>query len=87
MPRTLDVLACALVPLGSAASPLRQDGFTAAQWTALRRVFATGICDYRRPGRFAGPPTGTWFDLSDSSRPRPLGPASAIGSRRGKGEA
>jgi len=87
MPRTLDVLACELVPMGSGASPLRSDAFTGAQWTALRRAFPTGICDYRRPGRFAGPPRGTWFDLSDPSRPRPLGAPPAVRSRGGQGEA
>jgi len=87
MPRTLDVLACTLMPLASSASPLREQAFTAAQWAALRQTFPTGICDYRRPGRFAGPPAGTWFDLSDPARPRPLGPPPAVGSRGGKGEA
>ena len=47
-PRSEDVLKCALKPLRAGDYP--GTTFTSAQWARLQAVFATGVCDWSRPG-------------------------------------
>lgn len=72
MPRTLDVLACRLVPITSRAGGLAGLVFTPSQWQALRSAFPTGVCDYSRRGLHQRPPLGAWLDLSGPGGPRAL---------------
>lgn len=52
-----DVVKCRLTrPDRSAYPPL-----TDAQWQRLRTIFATGVCDWRRPGVEQQDPAGTWL--------------------------
>jgi hypothetical protein len=52
-----DVIKCQLTrPDRSAYPPL-----TDAQWSRLRTVFRTGVCDYDRPGVGQQDPAGTWL--------------------------
>jgi hypothetical protein len=73
MSRTVDVLACRLVPMTSPRGGLAGLAFTPSQWQALRVVFPAGVCDYTRPGRFQRAPMDTWLDLSNPTEPRALG--------------
>ena len=47
-PRTEDVLKCQRKPLSQADYPAGT--FSNGQWTRLQAVFATGVCDWSRPG-------------------------------------
>ena len=47
-PRSEDVLKCQRKPLDAADYPAGI--FTATQWTRLQAVFATGVCDWSKPG-------------------------------------
>lgn len=52
-----DIVKCQLTsPDRSAYPPL-----TDAQWQRLRTIFATGVCDWSRPGVAQQAPTGTWL--------------------------
>jgi hypothetical protein len=47
--------------------------FTDAQWTKLRAVFPTGVCDWSRRGVGQVPMVGTWIDYSRPAAPVVLG--------------
>jgi hypothetical protein len=61
------VLACALRPA------VRYSGLTDEQWTRLRTVFPTGVCDFTRPGRDQTHAVA-WASY-ESGAPVPLEPA------------
>jgi hypothetical protein len=46
-PLAADILECQLKPLDRTDYP---DAFTAADWARLKRIFASGVCDWRKPG-------------------------------------
>jgi hypothetical protein len=54
----LDVMKCRLRPLDLRVYPVT---FTPAEQTQLRTTFATGVCDYTRPGQGQHEPRGTWL--------------------------
>jgi hypothetical protein len=66
-----DVMKCQLKPL--VASDFTPIQFTAAQWTALKATFPTGICDYAKPG--VGQQRTVAWSTYDVTGGRPLGPA------------
>jgi hypothetical protein len=48
MPQTHDVMRCRTKPLRRADYP--GVTFSAAQWAALQKLFADGVCDFSKPG-------------------------------------
>jgi hypothetical protein len=54
----LDVMKCRLRPLDLREYPVT---FTPAEQAQLRTTFATGVCDYTRPGQGQHEPRGTWL--------------------------
>jgi hypothetical protein len=70
-PLAEDVLKCQLRPLA------RKDygvSFSDAQWLRLRKVFATGVCDWSKPG-VGMQPSVPWQSFADGPGGRPLPPA------------
>ncbi|MGF6507093.1 DUF6351 family protein [Paraburkholderia sp. 32] len=57
MPITHDILKCALKPLDPADYGT---SLTPAQFTTLRSVFPTGVCDYTKPGQGQAKVSSTW---------------------------
>ncbi|MDP9102204.1 MAG: DUF6351 family protein [Actinomycetota bacterium] len=71
-----DTLECQKKPMRREDYPVV---FTDSQWSALTAVFATGVCDYSRPGVFQGPAVA-WQTYQDAAGRvvfggRPLGPS------------
>jgi hypothetical protein len=71
-PDTNDVGKCQLKPLERA--DYGAVSFTEAQWTMLKKTFATGVCDYAKPlvdFEMSTP----WLAYAGDGKARPLGPA------------
>jgi hypothetical protein len=49
-PRAEHVLKCALKPLSASDPDYGATSFTPTQWARLQAVFATGVCDWSKPG-------------------------------------
>ena len=56
-PLTNDVLKCQLKPITASDYTVT---FTPAQMTQLQSIFASGVCDWTKPGVNQVPPEGTW---------------------------
>lgn len=65
-----NILKCQLTPLDRSDYTV---DFTNAQWERLRKVFAAGVCDYRKPA-VAQQPSVPWLTFSDGPGGQPLGP-------------
>jgi len=53
-----DILKCALTPINTAVYDVT---FTPDEQARLERIFATGVCDWSRPGVEQTEPIGTWL--------------------------
>ena len=62
-PFTDDVLKC---QLRAASRAVDGAGFTDAQWARFRTIFASGVCDWTKPG-VAAQPSVPWLTFSDAS--------------------
>ncbi len=69
-PATGQVLKCQLKPFDPADYAV---GFDVAQWTTLRSLFPSGVCDYRRPG-VGQQPSVPWLTFAAGPGGQPLGP-------------
>jgi hypothetical protein len=71
-----DVLKCQLEPLRRS---LYQASFSDAQWSRLQKVFASGVCDWSKPGVGVKPST-PWQSFSEGpgGTPMPPAPTSAL---------
>ena len=74
-PLTDDILKCRLRPLKRSAY---RTTFTDAQWSRLRAIFPSGVCDWSKPGVSQQGPVGTWltFNYGPGGRPMPAPPGS-----------
>ncbi len=86
-PITTDQNQCQLKPLRASDYNVL---FTPAQWAALQKLFATGVCDYSKPG-VSQQPTVAWLTYFDSrgrvvygGRPMGRAPVSSRFLRRHK---
>ena len=68
-----DALACQRTRLVRTLPALRGLTFTPGQWAQLTATFATGVCDYSKPGIGQRAPLGDWLSLMDPAGPRRLG--------------
>lgn len=66
-----NVLKCQLRPLSR--DDYRVD-FSNAQWQRLQKVFAAGVCDYRKPA-VGHQPSVPWLSFTDGPGGQPLGPS------------
>jgi hypothetical protein len=75
-PLSEDVLKCQLEPLRRS---LYQASFSDAQWSRLQKVFASGVCDWSKPGVGVKPST-PWQSFSEGpgGTPMPPAPTSAL---------
>ena len=89
-PVSTDQNACQLKPLRREA--YGTVAFTDVEWSALQKVFPTGVCDFTKPG-IDQQPTIPWQTYEDAIGGRPLGPvpastpiggASVLGEKLGK---
>ena len=60
-PLTNDILKCQLKPLNPADYAV---ALSASQVERLKKMFPTGVCDYRKPGVAQQQPNGTWHDFT-----------------------
>jgi len=72
---SMPALKCSLRPLRFSDYPV---SFTAAQQQQLRQAFASGVCDYNRPGVGFRQPIASWLSYGDNpdsvTGPTPLPP-------------
>jgi hypothetical protein len=69
-PATGHVLKCQLKPLDAGDYTV---SFNATQWSTLRNLFPSGVCDYSRPG-VGQQPSVPWLTFSAGPGGEPLGP-------------
>jgi hypothetical protein len=69
-PAASDIMKCQLKPLARADYRVT---FTDAEWSMLERVFASGVCDFSKPGVDQVTPE-PWQSFSNGPGGRPLGP-------------
>ena len=83
-PLSQDVMKCQLKPLSR--SDYGVTAFTDAQWAQLQATFATGVCDYSKPGRLPAEAEGEVAELRGRPRRaaarRPAGVARTEGAAR-----
>jgi Tannase-like family of unknown function (DUF6351) len=71
-PLTDEVMKCRLKPLDPADYNV---AFTADQWARLEQAFASGVCDWTKPG-VAEQPSLSWMTFTNGPGGEPLGPPS-----------
>ena len=69
-PVTNDVLKCQLKPLNRVDYNV---AFTDEQWSRLQATYASGVCDYSKPGVEQSKPRAPWLTFADGPGGRPLG--------------
>jgi len=69
-PLAEDILKCRLQPLNRGSYRTQ---FTEAQWSRLRTVFASGVCDWTKPG-IGMQRSVPWQSFSDGPGGKPLPP-------------
>ncbi len=69
-PFTLDVVKCQLKPLARGDYSVT---FTDEQWAQLQATFASGVCDYGKPGVDQQPPKARWLTFAGGPGGQPLG--------------
>jgi len=65
-----NILKCQLEPVDRGDYKV---DFTNDQWERLKRIFATGVCDYSKPG-VGQQPSVPWLTFADGPGGQPLGP-------------
>jgi hypothetical protein len=70
-PLSQDVMKCQLKPL--TRSDYGPIAFTDAQWSQLQATFATGVCDYSKPGVSQQKPKARWLSFEAGPGGQPLG--------------
>ena len=63
-PLAADIIKCQLKPI---AAPNYKVTFTPAEMTRLKEIFATGVCDWSKPGVEQQPMAGTWQALPSAT--------------------
>ena len=79
-PLSQDVMKCQLKPLARTDYGVTE--FSEAQWAQLQATFATGVCDYSKPGVSQQKPKARWLSFEAGPGGQPLGdPPASQGPR------